>query len=80
MRDEFDQDHTKPNPYEEVDNRMCFFNEYLPSPDSLPGVTMAQLKLELLREEARELAEHGLQQKVSAGAFFRKAIEIEGRL
>lgn len=40
---------------------------------------MAQLKLELLKEEAKELSEHRAIHKVSAGTFFRKAIEIEDR-
>jgi len=40
---------------------------------------MAQLKLELLREEAREFEGRGPPPKVSAGAFFKKVIEIEDR-
>lgn len=41
---------------------------------------MKQLKLALLKEEAAELAECGPSpHKVSAGAFFRKAIVIENR-
>ncbi|KAF9789306.1 hypothetical protein BJ322DRAFT_1000561 [Thelephora terrestris] len=64
MRDEFDLDQSKPNPYKEVENR----------------TTMKQLKLALLKEEAAELTEHGPSpHKVSAGAFFDKAIMIENR-
>ena len=40
---------------------------------------MAQLKLELLKEEARDFAGPGLPPKVSPGAFFKKVIEIEDR-
>ena len=40
---------------------------------------MAQLKLELLKEEAKELSESAPLRQVSAGAFIRKAIEIEDR-
>lgn len=47
--------------------------------DEFEDVTMAQLKLELLKEEAKEPSEGPLSQKVSAGAFLRKAIEIEDR-
>ena len=45
----------------------------------LADVTMAQLRLELLKEEAKELSGHGPLHKVSAGAFLRKAIETEDR-
>lgn len=45
----------------------------------LADVTMAQLRLELLKEEAKELSGHGPPHKVLAGAFFRKAIETEDR-
>ena len=38
---------------------------------------MAQLKLELLKEEARELSGSGPLHKVSAGVFICKAIEIK---
>ena len=79
MRDEFDLDQSKPNPYEEVDNRACSFNNYLILSDQSPDVTLAELKLELLKEEAREQVGHGPSPKVSPGAFFRKAIEIEDR-
>jgi len=43
---------------------------------------MAQLRLELLKEEAKQGSSTGnvSPHKVSAGAFFRKAIEIEDRL
>ena len=40
---------------------------------------MHQLKMDLLKEEARELSQGGPLRNVSAGAFFRKAIEIEDR-
>lgn len=40
---------------------------------------MAQLKAELLKEEAKELSGGGLLSKIPAGAFFRKAIEVEDR-
>ena len=40
---------------------------------------MAELKLELLKEEAKEQGGRGPLSKSSAGAFFRKAIEIEDR-
>jgi hypothetical protein len=80
MRDAFDLDRSKPNPYEEADNRGCFLYKSLSAPNRFPDVTMAQLKLELLKEEARELSGHGPPpHKVSAGAFLRKAIDIEDR-
>ena len=43
---------------------------------------MAQLRLNLLKEEAKQTSSAGGMSvhKVSAGAFFRKAIEIEDRL
>ena len=43
---------------------------------------MAQLKLELLKEEVQQASSTGAAplHKVSAGAFFHKAIEIEDRL
>jgi len=43
---------------------------------------MAQLRLELLKEEMTQVSTAGATppHKVSAGAFFRKAIEIEDRL
>ena len=40
---------------------------------------MAELRLELLKEEAKERAGCGPLDKTSAGTFFRKAIEIEDR-
>lgn len=80
MRDEFDLDNSKPNPYEEVDNRRSlssnFLGLFLTSPID---VTMHQLKMELLKEEARELSQGGPLHQVSAGAFLRKAVEIEDR-
>jgi len=42
---------------------------------------MAQLRVELLNEEVKEISgTGGVLPKVSAGGFFRKAIEIEDRL
>jgi hypothetical protein len=80
MREAFDLDQTKPNPYEEVDNRAFFPRQiFLFPPDWFPDVTMAKLKLDLLKEEAKESSGRAQPHKVSAGAFFRKAIEIEGR-
>ena len=40
---------------------------------------MAQLKLELLKEDARALAGSSQPPKFSPGAFFNKVIEIEDR-
>ena len=40
---------------------------------------MAQLRLELLREEAQELSVPGAQNQAAAGMFFRKAFSIEDR-
>ena len=40
---------------------------------------MAELKLELLKEEARERVGHAPLSKISPGGLFRKAIEIEDR-
>ena len=58
---------------------MCFFlNTFLFPPDWFPDITMAKLKLELLKEEAKEFSGCRPPHKVSAGVFFRKAIEIEG--
>jgi hypothetical protein len=47
--------------------------------DESSDVTLAELKLELLKEEAKELSGITPTNKVSAGSFIRKAIEIEGR-
>jgi hypothetical protein len=43
---------------------------------------MAQLRLELLQEEAKYISntDDAGPQKISPGAFFRKAIDIEERL
>jgi len=41
---------------------------------------MAQLKLELLKEEEKQASGTNRLLKVSASALFRKAIDIEGRL
>jgi len=43
---------------------------------------MAQLRVELLKEEVKQASSEGFNppHKVSAGAFFRKAIEIEDRV
>ena len=79
IRDAFDLNDSEPNPYEEVDNRTYFFRDASVLIDGFIDVTMAQLKLELLKEEAKELSEGPLPQKVLAGAFLRKAIEIEDR-
>ena len=79
MRDEFDLDSSKPNPYEEFDNRMFVLQPSLPRSHHLQDVTMAQLKLELLKEEAKESSEGTSAHKVSVGVFLRKAIEIEDR-
>jgi hypothetical protein len=79
MRDEFDKDNSKPNPYEEPKNRTYIFRMSLPVSHQYQDVTMAQLKLELLKEEAKELSMGISPHKVSAGAFLRKAIEIEDR-
>ena len=44
--------------------------------------TMAQLRVELLKEEVKQTSGMGdvPPHKVSAGAFFRRAIEIEDRV
>jgi hypothetical protein len=41
---------------------------------------MGDLKLELLKEEAKQASSIGRSPKVSAGTFFQKAIDIEDRL
>lgn len=41
---------------------------------------MAQLKLEILREEGKQASGTGHLPKVSASALFRKAVDIEGQL
>lgn len=79
MRELFDLDQTKPNPYEEVDNRTYAPYDVPVCADEYPDVTLAQLKLELLKEDAKELAGGTPTNKVSAGTFIRKAIEIEDR-
>jgi len=87
MRDDFDRDPSMPNPYEEVERRMFFF--FIPAVSPLTrflDFTMAQLRLELLREEEKHAsasplsAEDRQSQKPSPVMFFRKAIEIEDRL
>jgi hypothetical protein len=79
MRELFDLDQTNPNPYEEVDNRTSIFYNVSICADEGPDVTLAQLKLELLKEDAKQLAGGTPTNKVSAGTFIRKAIEIEDR-
>jgi hypothetical protein len=50
MRDAYDLDQTKPNPYEEVDSRTpVFLHGFLPPPNLLPDVTMAELRMELAK-------------------------------
>ena len=57
---------------------VCVFQQLILSQaDRLPAITLDKLRLQLLEEESRELAEHGAPYKVLAGAFFRKAFEIE---
>lgn len=84
MRNDFDGDSSKPNPYEEVEKRTSGFLLCLgvPSLTSFVDCTMAQLRLELLKEELKQTSGTGdtRPHKVSAGAFFRKAIEIEDRV
>lgn len=41
---------------------------------------MAQLRLELLKEEAKQVSGVDHPAKVSASTFFRKALDIEDRL
>ena len=79
MREKYDLNPSKPNPYEEDDN--CAYSvEYVHAPpDQFPDATMAELKVELLEEEAKELLERAPLHKVSAGTFFCKAIDIEDR-
>ena len=79
MRDKFDLDQSNPNPYVEVDNCKSLFYINIFSPNQSSDVTMAQLKLELLKEEARDFVGPGPPPKVSPGAFFKKVIEIESR-
>jgi hypothetical protein len=57
---------------------MSFANEFYFLTSS-KDVTMAKLRLELLKEEAKELSEGTSPHKVSAGEFLRKAIEIKDR-
>ena len=78
MRDDFDRDSSKPNPYEEADNRtfLSFVNHFVS--DSTTDLTMAQLRLELLKEEAKQTSSN--LPKVPASTFFRKALDIEDRL
>ena len=40
---------------------------------------MAQLKLELLKEEVKELSEGASPHSIPAGAFLCKAVDIEDR-
>ena len=49
------------------------------SPDQSPDVTMTQLKLELLRNDARALVGSKQPPKFSPGTFFGKVIEMEDR-
>lgn len=80
MRDVYDLDQTKPNPYEEVDSRTSvFLHGFLPPPNLLPDVTMAKLRMELAKEEAKELLARAPLRKVSAGVFFCKAMDAEER-
>ena len=81
MRNDFERDSSSPNLYEEVENCMGpFCSPSVPPLTRFPDVTMAQLRLELLKEEVKQTSGDVPPQKVSAGAFFRKAIEIEDRL
>ena len=82
MRNDFDRDPTMPNPYEEVEYRKLFWSLPILPLTRSPDCTMAQLRLELLKEEVSQVSGMGdlPSHKVSAGAFFRKAIEIEDRL
>jgi hypothetical protein len=50
----------------------------LPPSERSLDVTVAQLKLELLKEEAKDSSEN-TSYVVSAGGFLHKAIEIEHR-
>ena len=80
MRDAYDLDPSKPNPYREVDRCACFLSLPIsPLPNQLLAVTLDKLRLQLLEEESRELADGGLPSKILSGAFFCKALEIENR-
>ena len=81
MRNDFDSDPTKPNPYEEVEDCRFFCSSSISSLTQFPDHTMAQLRVELLKEEVKQVSgARSPSHKVSAGGFFRKAIEIEDRL
>ena len=56
-----------------------FQQSVLSLPDRLPAVTLDKLRLQLVEEESKELKDGGLSYKVSAGTFFRQALEIEKR-
>ena len=78
MRDAYDLDPSKLNPYREVDRCACFLSLPIsPLPNQLLAVTLDKLRLQLLEEESRELADSGLPSKISSGAFFHKALKIE---
>ena len=58
MRDAYDLDPSKPNPYREVDRCACFLSLPIsPLPNQLLAVTLDKLRLQLLEEESRELAD-----------------------
>ena len=81
MREDFDRDPSKLNPYEEVDDRMSFsFLNYIVSNSTHIDLTMAQLRLELLKEEVSQVPSADNPPGVSAVAFFWKALDIEERL
>jgi len=56
------------------------FLNYIASNSTHTDLTMAQLRLELLKEEVKQVLSTHNPPQASAVAFFRKALDIEERL
>ena len=82
MREEFDLDPSRPNPYAEPESRKSRLGRYL-FPNLFLDFSMAELRLQLLKEEAQESSEGQVQGQVQgqvlAGAFLRQAFHVKDR-
>lgn len=81
MRDDFDQDSSKPNPYQESEERTDFSVLFTHLLRRSLDFTMAKLRLGLLKgEQMSASASSERPPCVSPAIFFQKAIETEDRL
>ncbi len=79
MIKEFEADETKPNPYEVPRTGMCYCSPYS-RPNSLPGVTENDVRLQFAQEEfgGVEMGDGGaLNGRVTRSGFITEGLDIE---